>query len=138
MKEINVEIVTPAKSAYTGKATSVTVPGAAGSFQILFNHAPIISSLDIGLVKIVELDGKILHFAASGGTVEVLENNVLLLVESIELPEEIDVKRAEEAKQRAKERLSINNTEKVDIVRAEAALKRAVNRLKISEKQLQK
>lgn len=138
MKEINVEIVTPAKSAYIGKAKTVTVPGAAGSFQILFNHTPIISTLDIGLIKIEEIDGKELLFAASGGTVEVLENNVLLLVESIESPDEIDVKRAEEAKQRAKERLSINYKEKVDIARAEAALKRAVNRLRIAEKQLQK
>ena len=136
MKEINVEIVTPAKSAYSGKAKSVTVPGAAGSFQILFNHAPIISSLDIGVIKIEEIDGKILVFASSGGTVEVLENHVLLLVESIETPKEINVKRAEEAQLRAKERLSINYKEKVDIARAEAALKRAVNRLKITEKHL--
>ena len=80
MKEINVEIVTPAKSAYSGKAKSVTVPGAAGNFQILFNHAPIISALEIGVVKIKETDGKVLIFAASGGTVEVLENNVLMLL----------------------------------------------------------
>ena len=136
MKEINVEIVTPAKSAYSGKAKSVTVPGAAGSFQILYNHAPIISALEIGVVKIEEIDGKVLVFAASGGTVEVLENHVLLLVESIESPAEIDVLRAEDAKTRAKERLSINYKEKVDVARAEAALKRAVNRLKIAEKQL--
>lgn len=136
MKEINVEIVTPAKSAFSGKAKSVTVPGASGSFQILFNHAPIISSLDIGVIKIEETDGNVLIFAASGGTVEVLDNQVLLLVESIETAEEIDVHRAEEAKARAKERLSINYKERVDIVRAEAALKRAVNRLRIVEKQL--
>ena len=60
----------------------------------------------------------------------------MLLVESIETPEEIDVHRAEDAKLRAKERLSIDYKEKVDVERAEAALKRAVNRLKIAEKQL--
>lgn len=138
MKEINVEIVTPSKSAYSGNAKSVTVPGAAGSFQILFNHAPIISSLDIGVIKIEESDGKLLIFAVSGGTVEVLDNHVLLLVESIESPEEIDIKRAEEAKARAKERLSINYKEKVDVARAEASLNRAINRLKISQKELSK
>ena len=136
MKDINVEIVTPSKSAYSGKAKSVTVPGAAGSFQILFNHAPIISALDIGVIKIEEIDGNLLVFAASGGTVEVLDNHVLLLVESIETPDEIDVKRAEEAKVRAKERLSINFKEKVDVARAEVALKRAINRLKITQKQM--
>lgn len=136
MKEITVEIVTPSKSVYPGKANSITVPGAAGSFQVLFNHAPIISALDVGVIKIEETDGKVLVFAVSGGTVEVLNNHVLLLVESIEKPEEIDTKRAEEAKIRAKERLSINYKEKVDVARAEAALKRAVNRLKIVDKQL--
>lgn len=138
MKELNVEIVTPSKSAYSGKANSVSVPGSAGAFQILFNHAPIISSLDIGEIKIEETDGKVLIFAASGGTVEVLNNNVLLLVESIESPEDIDLKRAEEAKERAKQRLSINYKEKVDMTRAEASLKRAVNRLKISKSVLSK
>ena len=135
MKELTVEIVTPSKSAFSGKAKSVTVPGAAGSFQVLYNHAPIISSLEIGLIKIEDIDGKVLIFAASGGTIEVLDNHVLLLVESIETPEEIDTKRAEEAKARAKERLSINYKDKVDLTRAEASLNRAVNRLKVAQKQ---
>ena len=54
MKELNLEIISPNKIGYSGKVISVTVPGTLGSFQILYNHAPIISSLEIGEIKIEE------------------------------------------------------------------------------------
>ena len=107
--------------------------GTQGSFQVLYNHAPILSSLEIGRVKIEEENGNKIDFATSGGTVEVLKNKVLLLVESFESEEEIDVKRAQEAKKRAEKRLKKETDEEnIDFARAEVALKRAINRLKIS------
>jgi len=134
MKLMDIEVFTPSKAVYNGKAVSVTVPGAQGSFQVLFNHAPILSSLDIGKVKIEEEGGKKLDFATSGGTVEVLSNKVLLLVESFENDEEIDVERARQAKERAETRLKKESDEEnIDMMRAEIALKRAINRLKISD-----
>lgn len=133
MKLLNIEVFTPSKAVYNNKAVSVTVPGAQGSFQILFNHAPILSSLDIGKVKIEEEDGKKLDFATGGGTVEVIKNKVLLLVESFENHKEIDVERAKLAKERAQKRLKKESDEEnIDMMRAEIALKRAINRLKIS------
>jgi len=133
MKLLNIEVITPSRTAYNNKAVSITVPGAQGSFQVLFNHAPILSALDIGKVKIEEEDGKKLDFAAGGGTVEVLNNKVLLLVESFETKEEIDIKRAELAKERAQKRLKRESDEEnIDMMRAEFALKRSINRLKIS------
>ena len=90
MKLLDIEVFTPSRPAYENKGVSVTVPGTQGGFQVLYNHAPILSSLDIGHVKIEEEDGKKLDFATSGGTVEVLNNKVLLLVESFENTEEID------------------------------------------------
>ncbi len=125
------EVITPSKAAYKGKVKSVTVPGTQGNFQILENHAPIISSLEIGVIKIVEEDGKSLVFATSGGTVEVVENKITVLAETFESKDEIDAKRAEEAKRRAEERLAKRKIEKIDSLRAELALKRAINRLKI-------
>jgi len=125
------EVITPSKAAYKGKVKSVTVPGTEGNFQILENHAPIISSLEIGVIKIVEEDGKSLVFATSGGTVEVVENKITVLAETFESKDEIDAKRAEEAKRRAEERLAKRKIEKIDSLRAELALKRAINRLKI-------
>ncbi len=133
MKEINIEIITPSKVVYKGIASSITVPGSLGSFQVLFNHAPIISSFEIGKVKIVENGGSELEFATAGGTVEVLDNKVLLLAESIERKDSIDISRAEKALHRAKDRLAKkSNEENIDLARAEASLKRAMNRLKIA------
>ena len=128
------EVITPSKAAYKGKVISVTVPGTQGNFQILSNHAPIMSSLEIGVIKIVEDDNKELIFATSGGTVEVVDNKITILAESFESKDEIDAKRAEEAKKRAQERLAKRKTEKIDDLRAELALKRAINRLKVLEK----
>ncbi len=132
MKLINVEVITPSKSAYSAGVVSVTVPGTKGNFQVLYNHAPILSSLEIGKIKIVEQDETEKIFATGGGMIEVLDNHVLILVESFESADEIDVERAEKALERAKERLAHRNDPNIDVARAEAALKRAINRLKIA------
>ncbi len=130
------EVITPSKAAYNGAVKSVTVPGTMGNFQILSNHAPIISSLEIGEVKIKEENGNVLDFSISGGTIEVSNNKIIILAESFENVNEIDVKRAEEAKKRAEERIANRKTEKIDDFRAELALKRAINRLKSRNKHL--
>ena len=136
MKELFIEVVTPSKTAYIGDIKSVTVPGSSGNFQVLFNHAPIMSSMEIGVVKIVDDEGKILEYSTSGGTIEVMQNKILLLAESFETPDEIDERRAEEAEQRARERMSNKNKEDVDSIRAELALRRSINRLKLKKKYL--
>jgi F-type H+-transporting ATPase subunit epsilon len=137
MGELYLEIITPSKVGYKGNVTSVTVPGTKGNFQILFNHAPIISSLEIGEIKIAEQGNeKQIHFATSGGTIEVSNNKIIILAESFERSDEIDVKRAEEAKKRAEGRLHRKKDQsEIDDLRAELALKRSTNRLKISNKQ---
>lgn len=136
MKELQLEIITPSKIGYKGNVQSVTVPGTQGNFQVLFNHAPIISSLEIGELKVEEDGGNKLDFATGGGTIEVANNKIIILVESLEQADEIDVKRAEEAKRRAEERLKRRRDPNIDDIRAELALKRALNRLKISNKHI--
>lgn len=133
MKELNLEVITPSKKAYEGSIKSITLPGTLGSFQVLYNHAPILSSLEIGEITVVETTGTVKHYSVGGGTVEVLNNKVLVLAESFETPEEIDIRRAEEAKKRAEERLKAHSSEN-DLDRAEIALKRAINRIKVSRK----
>lgn len=129
MKKILIEIITPHKIGYKGEVDSITVPGTKGNFQILYNHAPIISSLEIGEI-ILDVEGKEKeYFTTSGGTIEVVDNKVIVLAESFERTKDIDVERAEEAKRRAEERLKIKREEKIDEMRAELALKRAINRL---------
>lgn len=133
MIELNLEIVTPSKSAFKGEVKSITVPGTKGRFQVLKNHAPIISTLDIGMIKVDLPDEKENYYSTAGGTIEVLDNKVLVLADSIELVSEIDEERALAAKQRAEERLAEKNAE-INIARAEAALARANNRLQLKEK----
>lgn len=131
MNELNLEIVTPAKSVFNGTVKSITVPGSVGSFQVLKNHAPILSTIDIGKIKVELQDGSDKFYASGGGTIEVNNNKILLLADSLEAADEIDVKRAEAAKERAEKRLKDKNG--IDVVRAEIALSKAVNRLNIAK-----
>lgn len=130
MKEIFVEIITPSKGAYKGQVISITVPGTLGNFQVLYNHAPLMSSLEIGKIQIADATGQHIEFATSGGTIEVRNNKVLILADSVEAADEIDVERAKRAFERAKERLATRGKGNIDIIRAELALQRAMNRMK--------
>lgn len=78
---MNLEIITPDKKVFSGEATAVTLPGVQGQFQILNNHAALVSTLGQGNV-VVEANGKE-TFTIDGGVVEVLNNNVLVLAEAI-------------------------------------------------------
>ncbi len=129
------EVITPAKIIFKGNVEAVTIPGVEGNFQVLKNHAPLISIFEIGLVKIKIDEKTVKYFATGGGTVEVLNNNVLILADSLEAVEEIDIERAKRAKERAVERLTLK-TENTDIERARVALARAVNRLTLVEKHI--
>ena len=76
------EIITPEKSIYTGKVKLVQLPGSKGSFEILNNHAPIISTLEKGKIKVEEESGQILFFEVDGGVVENKDNKIIVLAES--------------------------------------------------------
>lgn len=133
MSVVNLEIITPEKVSHKDVVDSITVPGTKGGFQILKDHAPLMSTIDTGIL-VVKKENETQYFTTSDGTIEVLNNDVLILVDSLEKVEEIDVDRAERAKQRAEERLAKKNIEKIDIARAEAALKRAINRISATSK----
>ena len=76
------EIITPDKKVYSGEATSVSVPGASGRFEMLKNHAPIISTLLNGKVKVKDKEG-VKEFDVKGGVVENLKNKIIILAESV-------------------------------------------------------
>jgi F-type H+-transporting ATPase subunit epsilon len=77
------EIITPDKSVYSGKVKLVQLPGSKGSFEILKDHAPIISTLDKGKIKVEEESGQILFFEIDGGVVENKNNKIIVLAESV-------------------------------------------------------
>jgi F-type H+-transporting ATPase subunit epsilon len=77
------EIITPDKKVYSGHVKLVQLPGSMGSFEILNHHAPIISTLDKGKIKVVEKSGQILFFEIEGGIVENKDNKIIVLAESV-------------------------------------------------------
>jgi F-type H+-transporting ATPase subunit epsilon len=126
--ELWVEIRSPDGQIWSGIAESVVVPATKGSMGVLPKHAPLMSSLEVGLTRVREPNKTEHAFVTGGGFVEVNGNRVLLLVDFGDRPEDIDTARAEAARERAKERLR-SREEEIDRVRAEAALQRAIRRL---------
>lgn len=133
MSELNLEIITPEKPVLKDQIDAVTIPGTLGSFQILKDHAPLISSFEIGVIKIKKASVES-FYTTSGGTVEVNHNQVLVLADTIEKVSDIDVDRAEQARKRAEERLQRKREADIDEARARAALNRAFNRLNAVKK----
>ena len=78
---MNITVLSPDKEIFQGEITSVKVPGTSGQFEILRNHAPIVSSLDDGQVRIIKSDGERMTFKIERGFIEVLNNEVSLLVQ---------------------------------------------------------
>jgi len=80
---MNLIVLTPGKKVFEGDITSVKVPGIGGQFEILNNHAPIVSALGEGDVRIIETGGNTQQFKITQGFVEVLRNEVALLIQSV-------------------------------------------------------
>lgn len=132
MKTFQLEVVTPERKVYAGEASMVIVKGVEGELGILPDHVPIVTPLAIAPVRI-KVEGDEEHIiAVNGGFIEVHNNHVVILAETAELPEEIDVDRAERARERAEERLRKAKQENLDYLRAEMALQRAINRLRVA------
>lgn len=124
----NLFITTPEKVIYNGDARSIIAPGSAGYLQILHNHAPIIASLTVGKLTVMDNEGTKIY-ALSGGFLEVSKNKAVILADTIELQTDIDFERAKNALKRAKDHLAENH--ETDRQRALEAKQRAENRIKI-------
>jgi F-type H+-transporting ATPase subunit epsilon len=81
--KMKIEIITPDRKVYEGEIKSVRVPGKKGSFQVLKDHAPIISTLEEGSVIIIDQDNNKAIFEINGGVIEVKTNKIILLAESV-------------------------------------------------------
>jgi F-type H+-transporting ATPase subunit epsilon len=126
------EIVTPEKMVVRDVAEEMQIPGKNGYLGVLPGHAPLITELAVGEIS-YRKGNETQYLAVAWGFAEVLPERVVILAETAERPKEIDVKRAEEAKQRAEERLKSGSTE-IDFTRAEDALRRAETRLHVAGK----
>ncbi len=129
-KTYKAQLLTPDGSKFEGEVQSATLPGVNGSFQILFNHAPIVSALDIGRVELVDKDKHESLYAVTGGFIEMKDNLLTILAEKAEEKTEIDKEEARQYLNQIKSKLkSIKNGRE----EFEVALKVAENRLKIAE-----
>ncbi len=130
-KILNLEVVTPERIMLQEETQSIIVPAAEGLLGLLPNHAPIITGLNPGLIKFRQ--GADLHvLAIGGGFMEVSNNKVSILADTAELPDEIDVDRANAAKERAQQRLK-EPPAGLDVHRAELAFHRAMARIRAAE-----
>jgi len=134
-KTFRTKILSADRMLFEGETTSLIAHGRDGYFGILADHAPLIASLVPGKLVLRDAGGNEQCFCMSGGLLEVAHNEVKILVDSAECPEEIDYERACKAEERARERLSGFHGEGIDLERAWSALTRALARKKIVEEQ---
>lgn len=130
---MKLQILTPDKSVFEGEVNALLVPGAAGPFEILKDHAPILSSLVSGVLQI-RIGNKESLFNVSGGFLEFHQNQAVVLAEAVETPKEIDLKRVEIARQKALDMIANPAIAAVDKAQAKLALARAESRRRIAEK----
>jgi F-type H+-transporting ATPase subunit epsilon len=129
--EIHLEIATPDRQVARDSVTAVTVPGREGELGILPGHAPLLSLLKVG--ELSYRMGNLTHFLCiSWGFAEVLPDRVIILAQTAERAEEIDVDRARRAKGRAEERLRKVSDFDIDMERARVALERSLVRLQVA------
>ena len=125
-------IVTPESPKLAQDVAEVTLPGKLGEMQILPGPTPVVSALEVGILTWQGAEGNGM-LAVNRGFVEVLDDQVSVLTETCEASDEVDVDRAKDALQRAREHIERSQTdESIDAIRAEYALKRALMRLKAS------
>jgi len=125
------EIVTPSRLLVKESAEEAQIPGASGYLGILPGHAPLITELAVGVIT-YKTSGATHTLSVAWGFMEVLPDKVTILAEAAERPQEIDVERAQKAKDRAEQRLKSNDPQ-VDYTRAEDALQRAETRLNVAK-----
>ena len=131
MATVRLDIVTAERVVYSEDVDVVVAPGVDGQLGILPHHTPLMTTLQAGELR-ARTGGEEFFLAISGGFLEVRPDRVIVLADSAERAEEIDIARAEEAKRRAEERLS-RPIPGVDMARAEAALRRSLIRIRVAE-----
>lgn len=124
------KIITPNRTFYEGSATMVEMNTTEGEMGVYPRHIPMTVIIAPGILHIYEESGEVKKAALHAGFAEILPDQITILAEIVEWPGEIDEKRAQEARQRAEERIR-NKIDGIDIIRAEAALHRALTRINV-------
>lgn len=131
-KTFHLEIIATDRIFFDGECEHLVIRAIDGLIGIMAGHEPLVTSLPTGEMKYM-VDGEWRYAAISSGFIQVMPESAVILADSCELPEEIDIKRAEEARERAAEMLRQKQSIK-EYYQTQAALNRAINRLKVSQK----
>jgi len=128
------EIVTPERLAYSDTVDSVQLPGIEGELGVLPHHAPLVSMLGVGELRIRK-SGEVESFAIVGGFLQVRPDRVVVMAETADMASEIDLERALEARREAERALEgAAQTDAVDLAAARAALQHALLRIRVAER----
>jgi F-type H+-transporting ATPase subunit epsilon len=130
---IRLEIVTPERMAYADDVDAVVLPGSEGELGILPHHAPLVSTLGVGELRIRKA-GTEESFAIFGGFVQVRPDKVVVMAELADLASEIDVEAARQARAEAERALESGYDEGADLSAARAALQHALLRMRVAER----
>ena len=132
---IQCDIVTQERTVFSQQVASVSLPGTEGRMGILPNHSALLTTLDFGDVWVRHTDGEEEHFAIGGGYAEVQPDKIIILADSAEQAEEIDLERAEKARERAQQAMSEGVTDDPDrYAQIQASLMRAQIRLDVGRR----
>ena len=125
------EIVAPDRKFFSGDVEMLILKTPEGEIGILKGHMPMVVAVAIGPIKIVK-DGEWLEAVVSEGFIEIRQEKTIMLVDTAEWPDEVDINRAKAAAERARERLQ-SRLSQIEYIRSQAALQRALTRLKVTK-----
>jgi F-type H+-transporting ATPase subunit epsilon len=127
------EIVTPERQVFSEEVDSVVCPGVEGELGVLPHHAPLLTTLGVGELRI-RRGGEEEFFAIAGGFLQVRPDKVVVMAETADLASEIDLEKAEEARREAERALESGYHEGADLAAARAALQHALLRIRVAER----
>jgi len=130
---LQLDIVTPEKLAYSDEVDAVTLPGSEGELGVLPHHAPLVSTLGAGELRLRKA-GAEESFAIVGGFLQVLPDKVVVMAETADMASEIGLERAQEARRQAEQALEGGFVEGADLAAARAQLQAALIRIRVAER----
>lgn len=133
MNTFSLKVIASDKTFFDGRAVSLVLPGLDGEIGIMAHRENVVIAVTIGEMRITDMEGKVITAIVGTGFVQMMNNRVTVLVDTAELPEEIDIRRAQEAKERAQEQLRQKQSIQ-EYHHSQASLARAMSRLKLSSK----
>jgi F-type H+-transporting ATPase subunit epsilon len=132
MATFPLELVTPERMLFSEEVQEIRAPGIEGSLGVLAGHAPLLTELMTGLIKVTRADNSEAYIATSGGFLQVNKDKVIILADTAELSDEIDVERAKAAAAKARQLLEVPGSN-IDAEELRLAIERAQNRIRVAQ-----